>query len=369
VNSLSSNTNVLLFPSGLNAIDPAGKIPTTYAFTTGLQASLPFHTVLETAYVGSISNHQADQRNLNAIPYGATFLAQNQDPTHPPCSLPGCAAKQVNLLRPFPGFADIILHENAATANYHALQISLNRRVSHGLFLGAAYTWSKSLATASNDGGFLRIDGLDRLANYGPTSNDRRYNFTVNYVYDLPGMHTGNFLLRALTRGWQTSGFVQLMSGSPFSPSFSVIGEGNQNITGSFTEPPRLAIVGNPRTGSDSPFQRLNPFAFAVPPVGSRGLDSSVNYLTNPGINNWDMSVQKSFSFERVNVGMRLDAFNVFNHTQFSGINSGLSFNQAGMPQNLAFDSGGHLVNPNGFGTVNGSRDPRILQISARVQF
>lgn len=369
VSSLSSNTNVLLAPAGLNATDPSGRIPTTYDFTSGLQASLPFHLVLETAYVGSISNHQADQRNLNAVPYGAAFLPQNQDPTHPACSLPGCAAKVINLLRPFPGFGDIILHENEATANYHALQLTLSRRVSRGLFLGAAYTWSKALGTASNDGSFFRIDGLDRAANYGPTSNDRRHNFTVNYVYQAPGMHTGNFFLRALTQGWQTSGFVQLTSGSPFTPSFSVNGEGNQNITGSFTEPPRLVIVGDPRTGSDNPFNRLNGLAFAVPAVGSRGLDSRVNYLNNPGINNWDMSLQKSFSLERVNLGMRLDAFNAFNHTQFSGINSGLSFNQAGVPQNLAFDSSGKLVNPNGFGTVNGARDPRILQITMRVQF
>ncbi len=368
--SLSSSTKVILSPAGLQAIAPEGKIPTTYQFTSGLQASLPFHMVLETAYVGSISNHQANQLNLNAIPYGATFLPQNQDPAHAACSIPGCAAKNVNLLRRYPGFGDIILHANNATSNYNALQVSVNRRTTRGLFLGGAYTWSKNLGTASNDGGFFRIDGLDRFANYGPVGQDRRHNFTLNYVYEVPGVPLDNFILRALTHGWQMSGFVHMESGSPFTPSFSITGESNQNLTGSYTEPARVAVIGNPRTGSDNPFNRLNALAFAAPVAGSKGFESRLNYLNNPWMNTWDTSVQKSFSFERgVTLRLRVDAFNVLNHTQFSGINSNLSFNQAGVVQNLAYDSNGNLVRQNGFGTVNGARDPRILQLSVRVNF
>src|SRR5258708_3971462 len=83
-------------------------------------------------------------------------------------------------------------------------------------------------------------------------------------------------------------------------------------------------------------------------------------------------SLQKSFGWlgERgVRLRLRVDAFNVFNHTQFSGINSTLNFNQAGVPQNLAYDSTGKLVNPNGFGTVNGARDPRVLQTQLKFEF
>jgi len=377
-NTINPSGIALAGPPGLQAIDQNGKIPTTYNYTSGIQVNLPYKFLLDTAYVGSISNHQPDQRNLNAIPYGATFLPQNWDPSllnssgQPTCPLPGCAAKGVDFLRPFPGFGDIILHENAATANYNALQVSLNRRVTRGLFLGANYTWSKALGTATADGNFLRIDGLTRFANYGPTGNDRRQNFVLNYVYEVAGPHSDNFFLRNLTNGWQVSGFVQFQSGSPFSPGFSISGEGNQNLTGSYTEPARLVLVGNPQTGSSNPFQRLNPAAFAAPVAGSIGLGAPNNYLNNPGINNSDLSVQKSFGFfgERgVRLRLRIDAFNVFNHTQFSGINSTLNFNQAGVPQNLPFDSTGKLVNPSGFGTVNGARDPRILQTVLRLEF
>jgi hypothetical protein len=84
------------------------------------------------------------------------------------------------------------------------------------------------------------------------------------------------------------------------------------------------------------------------------------------------MSLQKSFGWlgdRGVRLRLRVDAFNVFNHTQFSGINSTLNFNQAGVPQNLPFDSTGKLVNPNGFGTVNGARDPRVLQTQVKFEF
>jgi len=377
-NTINPSGIALAGPPGLQAIDQNGKIPTTYNYTAGIQVNLPYKFLLDTAYVGSISNHQPDQRNLNAIPYGATFLPQNWDPSllnssgQPTCPLPGCAAKGVDFLRPFPGFGDIILHENSATANYNALQVSLNRRITRGLSMGANYTWSKALGTATADGNFLRIDGLTRFADYGPTGNDRRQNFVLNYVYEVAGLHSGNFLLRNLTNGWQVSGFVQFQSGSPFSPGFSISGEGNQNLTGSYTELARLVLVGNPHTGSSNPFQRLNPAAFAAPVAGSIGLEAPNNYLNNPGINNSDLSVQKSFGWfgERgVRLRLRLDAFNVFNHTQFSGINSTLNFNQAGVPQNLAYDSTGKLVNPSGFGTVNGARDPRILQTVLRLEF
>jgi hypothetical protein len=67
----------------------------------------------------------------------------------------------------------------------------------------------------------------------------------------------------------------------------------------------------------------------------------------------------------------RVDAFNVFNHPQFSGVNSTLNFASLSnpVPTNLPFDSNGNLVNANGFGTVNASRDGRVLQTAIRIQF
>ena len=60
--------------------------------------------------------------------------------------------------------------------------------------------------------------------------------------------------------------------------------------------------------------------------MGSIGLESGVNYLTGPGINNWNLSLLKEFAVKaRVHFQFRVDAFNVWNHTQFSGINATLN--------------------------------------------
>ena len=97
-----------------------------------------------------------------------------------------------------------------------------------------------------------------------------------------------------------------------------------------------------------------------------------MNYLTGPGIDNTDLSLQKSFSItESKRIELRGDAFNVFNHTQFSGINSGINYTSLTNPAitNLFLKPDGSINNLNGFGTVNGARDPRILQLAVRVLF
>src|SRR5207248_4010668 len=127
---------------------------------------LPWNLLLDTAYVGDLGRHLQDNRNLNPIPYGAAFLPQNQDPTLP-TSPSGNNALQSNFLRPLRGFNQVALYESAATSNYNALQINLNRRVGRILFFGAAYTWSKVLTTATSDTTYVRFDNLTRQADYG----------------------------------------------------------------------------------------------------------------------------------------------------------------------------------------------------------
>jgi hypothetical protein len=131
-------------------------------------------------------------------------------------------------------------------------------------------------------------------------------------------------------------------------------------------------LIGQPNTGSSDPYNRINPAAFTIPPVGTRGLDAPRNYLINPGINRSDISVQKEFAVkERAKLQLRADAFNAFNHTQFSGINSTLNFASLTnlTPTNLYLNANGTVNNINGFGTVSGARDPRIMQLMVRFQF
>ena len=161
-------------------------------------------------------------------------------------------------------------------------------------------------------------------------------------------------------------------SGSPFGIGYSITGVAQQNITGSTTEGARVGFLGNPASGSNDPYNRLNAAMVVPPSVGSIGLESGVNYMRGPGINNFDMSIQKQFSIrERLRLQFRADAFNAFNHTQFSGYNT--TVNYASLtnltPTNTYLKADGTVNNINGFGTVSGARNPRIMQLVIRLQF
>jgi len=270
----------------------------------------------------------------------------------------------------------------------------LRKRAAKGLFFGVAYTWSKSLGVAgngiasTNDNQSVRPDQYTRQAFYGPTSFDRRQVLAINYVYSTPKFARGNTLTRLATDGWQISGVTQAMTGAPITPGFSVNQASNVNFTGSATEPARIGVVAgcDPYTHSDDPFNRLNPACFTAPQPGSLGLESGINYLYGPGVINFDMAVQKEFAVkERVRFQFRVDAFNVFNHANFTGYNATLNFNPypqangivTGQPTLTSTALGRNpsgTLNLSGFGT---STQPgpgalgyaRILQTMIRIQF
>jgi hypothetical protein len=181
---------------------------------------------------------------------------------------------------------------------------------------------------------------------------------------------------------------TQAITGSPFTPGFSISGATNQNITGSNTEGARIGVVKgcNPYTNSGDPFNALNPACFFAPSPGSIGLESGINFLYGPSVVNFDMALQKSFSLkERVKFQFRVDAFNVFNHPEFSGYNGTLNFNAypssggivTGLPTIAATALGRNAngtFNATGFGTVTqvgaGALGfSRILQTVIRIQF
>jgi len=376
---LGTAASALLSPFSLNAFDYAGKIPTVYNYNVGMQMKLPHTFTLDVSYVGSQSRHLLQRINLNAVPYGAAFAAANQDPTIT-STLPGGASLPVDFLRPYRGYGNINLHEMKGEANYNALQMTLDRRFSRGLLFSTSYTLSKAQGTTNGaDGDFHRIDDKDKQINYGPLNQDRRHNFVLNFVYEVPGLssHMGdNAFAKGALDNWQISGIYRITSGAPYTPGFSISGIGNQNLTGSFTEGSRIALNGDPGTGSsgDDEYKQLNTAAFLPPQTGSLGLESGRNFLTGPGVNNLDLSIQKSFALHgRSRLEFRADAFNALNHTQFSGVNATANYSSltATTPSNLPYDAQGNFVfaNRNGFGTVNGARDPRIIQLALRLKF
>jgi hypothetical protein len=366
--------NVLFAPPSLSAIDQSGKIPTTYAFNLGIQYKLPFDSVLDVSYVGNSSQHQLQQRSLNAPAYGAAYLPQNQDPTSTgDPNIPGSRALPVDFLRPYQGFGQIAYIEPATSSNYHSLQTSLNRRSSRGLLLGVNYGWSKALGTASQDQANVQNFGAannadNRRANYGPLDFDTRHNFSANFVYELPKA-TQNKALGYAINDWQLSGIYHYVTGQHYNITADTQGVSGYTLTGTQNaEGARIVLLKDPGNGhSGDPYHMFDATAFALPSPGSTSFESGRNFLTRAPINALDLSLAKRFRFkERAELKFQIDAFNALNHTQFNNVNATFSGPLgATAPTNLASETG----NKTGFGGVQTVRPPRNLQLSARIQF
>jgi hypothetical protein len=243
---------------------------------------------------------------------------------------------------------------------------------------------------------------------------DRTHAFVATYIYELPklGDRLGNNrLTRGLFNGWELSGVTSLIGGNPFELGVGVTGSNaNQRITGSWTEPSRFRLNGDPARGPNGLL--IDPNAFIIPEIGSLGLGERT-YMRNPGINNTDLAIFKNFSVGNPDKGrklqLRVEVFNVFNHTQFSGINAGTNLavpngvdafgNQQFLTGNDIFGNAttarynravisnnirGQRPNDNPslnlladsklplgrfFGEYNGDRSPRIVQLGVKFSW
>jgi len=389
-NSLATGlaaSGAYLGANSFTAIDTNGKVPRTANYSLGIQAKLPLALAVDASYVGATSRNLIQGLNINPVPFGADLKVANQDPTKS-SSVPGSNAWDSQQLRQYWGFGDITQEHFGGTSNYNSAQLTVNRRFAGGLFLNLSYVFSKCLDTGSADGNGVRFDGLTRIALYGPCDFNIPQNLTFNYVYPLPLMKLAfahnNAVTKAVLGGWQVSGITTFRNGTPITPGFSVGGANtNAAFTGTTSQSARVKLVGDPKAGtSSSPWSRLNFAAFAMPTpatkpnmaagidgtVGTLGIDSPRNYIVGPGVNNFDATLEKETAIrEGLKLQLRMDAFNVFNHTQFSGLNSTISFTSITNPAVSSSPAG--PSNLGGFGGVSGARNPRICQIVARVVF
>jgi hypothetical protein len=377
--------SALVAPPTLFAFQQDGTFPRVYAYNVGVQVQLPWHSVVDVSYVGTKSRHQHTQKNINAPSYGAAFLPQNQDPTLKASSIPGATALPVDLLRPYQGYGNIFMVDTSAYADYNSLQMSFNRRFHQGLLFSLGYTLSKAMGTSSIDlpagnnnpnpnvVGFPRNDQYQAQANYALLDYDRRHNFIAQFVWQTPKV-TSDRTLGAFANDWQISGVYRLVSGVPYTPTFTIQGLSAYGLTGTQgLEGARLLVVGDPGSGhSSDPYRQFNVDAFAVPKAGSVGLESGKNYLAGPMQNNLDLSVSKFVPLGgKRRLELRVDLFNALNTDQFLTVNSTLILKSYAdpTPTNLAYDSAGNLVNKSGFGTVASARPSREIQLLARFQF
>lgn len=363
------------FPASVVGFDKGGHIPTTYNWNFTIQRELPAAILIDVAYVGSSSNHLLYRINQNAIPLGAAWLPQNQDPLNPNPNFDGTTSQQPNFYRPFIGYNGATDYGFGANSNYHSLQVSANRRFGRDLTFGVAYTWSKVMGILNDD--YAAVTPFNtRIADYGPLSYDRTHVLVFNYVYNLPRFIRANTTAGkiggAITNNWQVSGITTMMTGQPDALSFSIDGVSNLNerYTGSPDVSPRVVLKSSP-TYPKSQYAWMDASILALPPVkGSQGFDSQRYQIRRPGDHDWDISVFKNFPMfrEGTYLQLRVEMFNAWNHPRFNDFNRRATFNQAGQVINLPTALGGN-GGRFGFGALTGTNDPRRIQLAAKFYF
>jgi len=411
--------NAVNFPTAANGVEVGSHTPTSYNYSLGVQQDIGFGTVMEVSYVGNVARHLGERRNINGVPDAAKFVdcavaAQFGVPCNPQNRDPFSATGALNddFQRPFRGYGDINVVSWSGTANYNSLQVQVNRRYAHNFQYGVAYTWSKSMDySQQDDQGDVANGRPYRAFNYGLSDYDQTHILTVNYIWDVPLFRRAqNGFVRNVLGNWQVSGTTSYASGKPKDIDFDYDG-GTIDITKGQTCPPgsiQSSIAGNttmdrctsitnftggeinarpnvvcdPMKGaggtdpSGSPYL-INTACFAMPTrLGEIG-NLPRNPIRRPSTFNTDLALFKNFRFgERRQIQLRWETYNVFNHTNYSDIDSSLVFALSQVRQDPSAPCSTTNVcravftqtDPN-FGTPTAARSPRVMQASIRVNF
>ncbi|MGD0841463.1 MAG: TonB-dependent receptor, partial [Candidatus Acidiferrales bacterium] len=273
---------------------------------------------------------------INAVPAGTT--------TESPSGLQTYYA-------PYQGWTSISGTYSEGIANYNALQSSFILRTKD-LNLNFAYTWSKSLTDVQPGGQGVSYDQAggfqnpnNPLAEYGEPDFDRTNVFTGAWVYQMPFFRNADTqVLRTALGGWDFSGLAIIENGFALTPTLGTANPGlatRPNIVG-----PIQYLNGNAASGW------VSPASFQQPGFGTFG-NETIGNIRGPGEVTFNIALDKKFQIhEKINIQLRGEAFNVFNHTNFSSLN--LTWNG---PTSSTF------------GKATAALDPRIIELMARINF
>lgn len=292
----------------------------------GIQRELPGNFVLDVAYVGNRSNKLVILQDYNE----AGFNAPGQNLT-------------INARRPIQGFGQIQIANPAGWANYNALQAKVERRFQAGLYVLNTFVYAKAMDNAS---GHLETSGGDdsrvsytRLAMYkGPSGYNQKFNDTFTVVWELPYGRGRRFgassppALNLILGGWNLSQTTTWSTGLPVNLIYSPVSRQQIGSVGNV----RANLFGDPLmpAGSDVTVY-LNPATVrAVPstegnPYGNAGR----NTVVAPDYFSTDLGVHKRIPLggERLQLELRAEFFNLFNHTNLLPPDSNRSNNTFGL--------------------------------------
>ncbi|HEV2617225.1 MAG TPA: TonB-dependent receptor [Candidatus Acidoferrales bacterium] len=350
-------------------------------YSQSAQVELTNSLVLEVGYNGTRGTKLEVERAFNQA-----NLASASDPIR------GQTTNTIANIQqrvPFEGFSapGAFQIESSGASWYNALDVSLNKRFSHGLQFLASYTWARSLTDATNSstgtmqGANLEGNQNDPHARYGPDGFVRPQRFVLSYLYDVPGPKDLVALRSRFLGGWAVSGVTTVQSGRRLNLTLAdannVFGIGSGTLN---TDPAQIAAgcTAGQLVAPGSVQSKLSNYfdtaCFTTPPIiGDDGVGTTFGNA-GPGIAggpdqvNFDFALIKRTrlgSNEARNLEFRAEFFNLFNHTQFANPGSNTGTNtinpKTGAPR--------FIPSPT-FGIIQAtSVAPRIIQLALKLNF
>jgi hypothetical protein len=239
------------------------------------------------------------------------------------------------------------------------LILRLERRFSGGLSFAAGYTFGKSIDTASGlDGTNQAQDNYNLRGERGLSDFDIRQRFVLSSTWELPfgaNRRWANQGARARVFGqWQLANILTLEGGQPLTAILPTALSGSQS---NGTDRPDLIANPNLPAGQRNPNRWFNTDAFVTPPIfhdalGAFSIPGSEgrNVIVGPGLNTWDMSLQRPVRLgERLNLVFRADFFNLMNHPNF--------------------DRPGLIFGTSNFGQISSAENSRQIQFALRLNW
>jgi hypothetical protein len=277
------------------------------------------------------------------------------------------------------------------SVKFNSLQVTVEKKMSHGLSMLANYTWSKSLDDMPQATRVGNQEDLNPGASYvyplypsnlsvpsslltnapnatwrptdikaldrGRSDIDKPHVISVSYVYDLPKMHNGNSIVKYVVNGWRTSGLIQHRSGDSLTAymgsDISATGLSQDRAVRDFTKPAyaRQSGTGDCAAGKLC-VNWFNNLAFSTPANTGAGTGFGnvvKGSLRGPGYTNWDAAVLRTFPVYRAtNIQFRAEYYDLLNHTELSNPNT--------------------TESSTSFGTITGGGN-RVAQFALKVIF
>jgi hypothetical protein len=307
-----------------------------------IQQAVGADAVFEVAYIGSTGAHEFTSAELNFARYIPGLDASGR---------PLSTTANTQQRRLYPQFGSINESKSSVSTNYHALQLSFNRRYARGFTLLTSYTWGKALGVVApfGEGSNGPRNPLNHSIDYGPIDQDVRHNFVLSFVWETPRLAGGSGILRGIVNGWQINGINTLRSGFPYRLSSGV----DNSLTGINGDTPDQISewrLPDGRSRGEKIQAYFAPAAFVRNGVGTFG-NVGVNAMRGPGLWNYDLGVSRQIPIaEGRRLEFRASFFNLFNNANF------------GNPVT-------NLTAPN-FGQLTGTAaDPRIIEFGLKFYF